>query len=454
MNHDIIIIGGGISGAVAAIAAARCGSDVLVIDKNASLGGTLAACEVGPMMTFHAGDKLAIRGITNEIIERLKKRGKSCGHIYDTTGTTYTVTPFNSDAFKNELDEMLYEAGGKVLYHTMLAKVNMEGDKIDSITVCTPNGLMDLKAKVYIDATGDAALSMMAGVETITGRKEDGLTQPMTLVMKMGGVDFEKLKNKTQDEPEEFMEIHRTDLSFWDKSPRMSFHVYQNRFRKAQKEGRISFDREWILVFQTDNPGEAIINSTRVQGLNPTDIYEHSEAERIGRKQVRELEEFLKNECPGFENSYLVRTGSQIGVRSSRQIVGSYTVTSEDLATEKKFPDVIAHGGYPVDIHSLKKGEENEIPDGIKKFEWGTMYSVPYRALTNDKVKNLLTVGRCISAEFEAVGALRVSPMAGATGHAGGVAAHMAAKGDCNVHNIDIKKMQEALKEQDAYIEI
>ena len=258
MNYDIIIIGGGISGAVAAISAARCGSSVLIVEKNASLGGTLAACEVGPMMTFHAGDKQAIRGITNEIIERLQKGGKSCGHIYDTTGTTYTVTPFNSDAFKNELDEMLFEAGGKVLSHTMLAKVNTSGDKIDSITVCTPNGLMDLKAKVYIDASGDATLSMMAGVETITGRKEDGLTQPMTLVMKMGGVDFETLKNKTQDEPEEFMEIHRTDLSFWDKSPRMSFHVYQNRFKKAQKEGRISFDREWILVLKQITPAKPL----------------------------------------------------------------------------------------------------------------------------------------------------------------------------------------------------
>lgn len=454
MKHDIIIIGGGISGAIAAIAAARCGSDVLIIEKNASLGGTLAACEVGPMMTFHAGDKLAIQGITNELVERLQKRGKSTGHIYDTTGTTYTVTPFNSDALKLELDNMLEEAGGKVLYHTMLASVNKNGDKIESITVCTPNGLMDISAKVYIDATGDATLSMMAGVECITGREQDGLTQPMTLVMKMGNVDFEKLKQMTQEEPEEFMEIHRTDLSFWDKAPKMSFHVYGNRFRKAQAEGRISFDREWILVFETGNPNEAIINSTRVQGLNPTDIYEHSEAERIGRQQVKELEEFLINECPGFENAYLVRTGSQIGVRSSRQIVGTYKVTAADLFKPEKFDDVIAHGGYPVDIHALKKGEENAIPEGIKKMPWGTMYSVPYRALINNQVSNLVTVGRCISAEFEAVGALRVSPMAGATGHAGGIAASLAAKADGNVHNIDIKEMQKILKEQRAYLEI
>lgn len=454
MNHDIIIIGGGISGAVAAISAARCGMDVLIIEKNASLGGTLAACEVGPMMTFHAGDKQAIKGITDEIVQRLKSRGKSCGHIYDTTGTTYTVTPFDSDAFKNELDIMLSEAGGKVLYHTMLAKVNTTGNMIDSITVCTTNGLMDLKAKVYIDATGDANLAYMAGVDCTLGRESDGLTQPMTLIMKMGNVDFVKLKNMTQTEPEEFMEIHRTDLSFWDKAPKMSFHVYGNRFRRAQAEGRISFDREWILVFETMNPGEAIINSTRVQGLNPTDIYQRSEAESIGRQQVRELVEFLRKECPGFENSYLVRTGSQIGIRSSRQIVGSYTVKAADLFEERKFDDVIAHGGYPVDIHSLKKGEENEIPEGIKKFDWGTMYSVPYRALINDKIHNLITVGRCISAEFEAVGALRVSPMAGATGHAGGVAAALAVKGDGNVHAIDIKEMQKTLIEQGAYLEI
>ncbi len=454
MNHDIIIIGGGISGAVAGISAARLGMDVLIIEKNASLGGTLAACEVGPMMTFHAGDKQAIKGITDELIERLKARGKSCGHIFDTTGTTYTVTPFESDALRNELDIMLSEAGGKVLYHTMLAKVNTKGNRIESLTVCTINGLTDVSAKVYIDATGDANLSMMAGVNCVQGRETDGLTQPMTLVMKMGNVDFEKLKSMTQTEPEEFMEIHRTDLSFWDKSPKMSFHVYGNRFRKAQAEGRISFDREWILVFETLNPNEAIINSTRVQGYNPTDIYERSLAESEGRKQVRELVDFLQKECPGFENSYLVRTGSQIGIRSSRQIEGTYKVTSADLFSEKKFDDVIAHGGYPVDIHSLKKGEENEIPDGIKKFEWGTMYSVPYRALINDKTENLITVGRCISAEFEAVGALRVSPMAGATGHAGGVAAFLSVRGDGNVHNINIKEMQKILKDQGAYLEI
>ncbi len=454
MKHDIIIIGGGISGAVAAISAARCGMDVLIVEKNASLGGTLAACEVGPMMTFHAGDKQAIKGITDELVERLKARGKSCGHIFDTTGTTYTVTPFDSDALKNELDIMLAEAGGKVLYHTMLAGVNTAGDMIDSITVCTTNGLMDLSAKVYIDATGDANLAMMSGVSCVQGRETDGLTQPMTLVLKMGNVDFEKLKNMTQTEPEEFMEIHRTDLSFWDKAPKMSFHVYGNRFRRAQAEGRISFDREWILVFETMNPKEAIINSTRVQGYNPTDIYERSRAEAVGRAQVRELVKFLQKECPGFENSYPVRTGSQIGIRSSRQIEGTYKVTSADLFGQKRFDDVIAHGGYPVDIHSLKKGEENEIPDGIKKFEWGTMYSVPYRALINDKINNLITVGRCISAEFEAVGALRVSPMAGATGHAGGVAAYLAVRGNGNVHDIDTKELQKILVEQGAYLEI
>ncbi len=454
MDYDVIIIGGGISGAIAGISASRLGARCLIIEKNASLGGTLASCEVGPMMTFHAGDKQVIRGITDELIQRLYKKGKSTGHIYDTTGTTYTVTPFNSDALKSELDDMTAESGCKVLYHTMIAKANVKDGKIESITVCTPNGLMDLSAKVYIDATGDATLSMMAGVDVKVGREEDGLTQPMTLVMKMANVDFARLKQMTREEPEEFMPIHRTDLSFWDKAPKMSFHVYANRFKKAQSEGRISFDREWILVFETLNPNEAIINSTRVQGLNPIDIYEHSDAERIGRQQVRELEEFLKNECPGFENSYLVRTGAQIGVRSSRQIVGTYTVTTEDLASEKKFSDTIAHGGYPVDIHSLKKGEENEIPDGIKKFEWGTMYSVPYRALTNDKVDNLITVGRCISAEFEAVGALRVSPMAGAIGHAGGVGAYLASKNDSNYHNVDIKELQRVLIDQGAYLEI
>ena len=106
------------------------------------------------------------------------------------------------------------------------------------------------------------------------------------------------------------------------------------------------------------------------------------------------------------------------------------------------------------DSETIKKGEENAIPEGIRKMPWGTMYSVPYRALINNQVTNLITVGRCISAEFEAVGALRVSPMAGATGHAGGVAASLAAKKDGNVHNVDIKELQKVLKEQKAYLEL
>ena len=134
-------------------------------------------------------------------------------------------------------------------------------------------------------------------------------------------------------------------------------------------------------------------------------------------------------------------------------MVGKYTVTYDDLASERRFPDVIAHGGYPVDIHS-SDGTEKNGDGGIKKFEYGTMYSVPYRAIVNDHVKNLLTVGRCLSAEFEAVGALRVSPMAGAVGHAGGVAAHLAAQNGCPTDEIDVKRLQEILLSQGAFLEL
>ncbi|MBO5198645.1 MAG: FAD-dependent oxidoreductase [Lachnospiraceae bacterium] len=117
-KYDVVVVGGGISGCMAAIAAARAGSAVLLVEKYGFLGGTLTACGTGPMMTFHAGDKLVVRGICNELIERLKKKGLSTGHIFDTIRYTYTVTPFDAEGMKRELEEMCIEAGVTLLYHT------------------------------------------------------------------------------------------------------------------------------------------------------------------------------------------------------------------------------------------------------------------------------------------------------------------------------------------------
>ncbi len=176
-EFDVVICGGGVSGCTAAIAAARSGASVLVIAQNGYLGGSLTACGVGPMMTFHAGEKQVIRGIMQELVDALKARGWSSGHVADTKQYTSTITPFSAEGLKLILDEKLRQAGCEVLFHTFLGHVNVEDGAICSITVCNKDGLHELSGRVFVDATGDGDLAAWSG-ETMTKGTPGGRSCP------------------------------------------------------------------------------------------------------------------------------------------------------------------------------------------------------------------------------------------------------------------------------------
>ncbi len=450
-NYDIIVVGGGISGAIAAIAAARSGSKVLVVEQYGFLGGMLTAAGVGPMMTFHVEDKQVIQGITGELIDRMVRKGKSPGHIIDAIGYTYTVTPFDAEWMKHELEIMLLENECEILYHSMLAEVEVLDGKIKSITVCNKAGLTKLYAKVFVDATGDGDLSAWAGVDFIKGREKDGALQPMTANVKMANVNTDVIRFFIKNNPDEFPYL-KGNTDPLDRASKLSVIGFEKNVEKAKEAGDINYNWECLLFFETNNPDEVVVNTTRIHGYDSTDPWSLSEAEIIGRKQVRELERFLKNYVPGFEKSTMIYSGPSIGVRSSRQIKGIYTLKHQDILTGRKFNDVIAQAGYPIDVHS-PDGREEVIKDDMH-LKPGVMYSVPYRCLINAKVTNLITVGRCISTTFEAQGAIRTTPTAGAIGHGGGIAASLAAKNDISCSDIDTIELQNLLKSQGAFIDI
>jgi hypothetical protein len=450
-KFDIIVVGGGISGAVAAISAARNGSKVLIVEQHGFLGGMLTAAGVGPMMTFHVEDRQVVQGITGELIDRMIKKGKSPGHIIDAIGYTYTVTPFDAEWMKHELELMLLENQCEVLYHSMLAGVEVENGIIKSITVCNKAGLTKLYSKVFLDATGDGDLSAWAGVDFIKGREKDGAVQPMTANVKMANVNTDVIRAFIKDNPDEFPYL-QGNASLLDVASKLSVSGFVKTLDKAKEAGVVTYRWEGLLFFETNNPGEVIVNTTRIHGYDSTDPWSLSEAEIVGRKQVRELELFLRDYVPGFENATMIYSGPSIGVRSSRQIKGVYTLNQQDILTGRKFNDVIAHAGYPIDVHS-PDGKEEIIKDNMH-LRPGVMYSVPYSCLINDKVTNLITVGRCISTTFEAQGAIRTTPTAGAIGHGGGIAASLAAKNNICCSNIDIAELQSLLQHQGAFLNI
>lgn len=434
---DVVVLGGGVSGCMAAFAAAKQGAKTLLVEQYGFLGGSLTNAGVGPMMTFHAGSRQVVTGLPQELVERMTAKQGCIGHIEDTTGYASSVTPFDAEIMKLVLDELAQEFGVDVLFHATLVGANVEKGVLQSVVVQTKSGALELQGAVFIDATGDGTLAFTAGADVRQGRDADGLCQPMTTNMKVSGVDVETVKEEIRKNQANF---NVKDLSSMERSPRLSMAGFYKEFDKAKRDGLLHTEREDVLLFETVNPGEVIVNTTRIVKLNPVDPWDLSRAEREGRKQAHELIRFFRESCVGFANAVLVSTGVQIGVRESRRVMGDYVLTQEDLLESRYFEDTVALGGYPIDIHN---------PTGAKTetthLKPGQYYFIPLRSLIVKGFENLLVCGRCMSATHEAGAAIRVTPIAMGVGQAAGAAAGLASTKCVPVRNLEIVQIHDAL---------
>lgn len=441
---DVIVAGGGVSGCMAALSASRQGARTLIVERYGFLGGSLTNAGVGPMMTFHAGKRQVVTGLPQELIDRMIEKGGCAGHIEDTTGYASSITPFDAEILKVTLDEMMSQSGVEVLFHACLTGVEKDGEAIRALQVQTRGGKLELRGTVFIDATGDATLSFLAGADVRQGRNSDGLCQPMTTNLKVRCVDVERVKAEIRNKPHNF---NVKDPSAMDRAPLLAMAGFYEEFNAAKVAGEISTEREDVLLFETVRPGEVIINTTRVIRLNPIDAWELSFAEIEGRKQAHELIYFLRKRCAGFERAELISTGVQIGVRESRRVMGEYLLTAEDLLSSKIFDDSVVLGGYPIDIHNPAGAKTNTT-----HLEPGRYYSIPLRSMIVKGFDNLMVCGRCISATHEAVAAVRVTPIAMGMGQAAGAAAALSAKKSGKLRELNVADVQKTLKAMGASI--
>ncbi len=408
-KYDLIVLGGGITGTCAAIAAGRQGLKVLLIEKGGSLGGAMVNMYVNPFMRYFTGvyseRNIINKGLFLEILNELKKMGGMA-----------SFNCFNEEYMKLVLDRKCRDAGVDVLFHAHFTEVEKEGDTIKTISVETRMGKYTFDADTFIDASGDAMLAYKAGCPVQIGREEDNACQPMTLCFRMAGVNIKRFKAA---------------------KPKI-----QALYKKFQAEGKIKNPRENILSFIHTSEGVLHLNSTRVVGLSPLDPFDISKAEMIAREQMMELFYFLKENAPGCKKATLLSSAPEIGVRESRMIVGKYTITAEDLLTCREFEDSVAVGCYSVDIHS---------PDGsgttIKKIPAGKWYHIPYRALLPQNADNLLVAGRTVSATHEAQSAYRVLPIVASIGEAAGLAAALAKKEGAALSALPMDRLHTLLTE-------
>ncbi|WNR42870.1 FAD-dependent oxidoreductase [Paenibacillus roseipurpureus] len=436
INADVVVIGGGPAGLNAAIAAGRTGAKTVLIERYGFLGGMSTIALVYPWMTFHAEDgRQVIRGIAQEIIDRLMALGASPGHLRDTVGFVRTVTPYDPEIYKVLAMDMLHEAGVKLLLHSFVDEVQTEDNRIISITLTGKSGRFQVSGRVFVDTTGDADVAHLAGAPCELGRMGDGLTQPMTMKFRMKGVNVPAVKQYMIDHPDEF--YYKTPFQELAQLPLTAV----GGFSRHWKEWGPAIPRSDVLFFIGPADDEVLVNTTRVQGLDGTQVEDLTKAEEISRKQVLQVAEFMKKYLPGFEKATISQVGAQIGVRETRRIKGQYMLTMDDVIEGKKFPDVIGRSGYPIDLHDPKG-------NGVKAawIQGDGTYDIPYGCLLPIKIVNLLAAGRCISTTHEALGTTRLSPSCMATGQAAGTAAALSLSYGDEPKNVPIEKLQHLLR--------
>ena len=419
-KYDLIVVGGGFAGCGAAVASAREGLKVLLIERTNALSGAANSNLVMPFMPYRTSMvdenggkyyKYLSRGIFEEVVERLTDAGRSDKFNFD------------NEYLKLVLNRMAIDAGVNLLFNATVISAVREGDRVKSVTVYGKGKTYELEADYFIDATGDANLIAMTGFPFRVGREQDSLCQPMTLCFRVAGVN-----------EKEFFELYRKG-------------AINERYKALKAEGKIRNPREDVLVFRVLTDGMLHFNTTRVVKLDPTDIFAVTKAEIEAREQVYEMLDFLKSEFECFKNAHIASTAVEIGTRESRMIDGEYTIRGNELKTCPRYDDSIAVGNYDIDIHNPEGSGTSHY-----YFPQGEYYEIPYRTLIPKNAENLLVAGRCISADHEAQASIRIMPIVCTLGQAAGTAIAIAKRDKTNVKSVNIPELQQKLIDNGAVI--
>ena len=454
-NADVVVVGGGPSGIAAACAAARTGASCLLVEKNGCLGGMMTLGMVMPLAARSDTKGNHFGGILEEFIqETIRVTKQYCG----TESKDHRLYS-SPHIMKFVALDMLTKSGVDILFHGMLADVVREGDEIKGLIVCTKSGLTAIEGKIFIDATGDGDIIAGAGeafvmgsepgvlsglIETgldtehdgchYAGYSKDGRMQPASTMFTMGNVDYET--------GSQFINRRLTFADLGMTREQFLALPYANTpgFVIDEASEEVPLPQGRILFFRTRRPGEVIINMTRITDVNGSDALDLSQAEILAQKQMIYVLDFLIQFVPGFEKAYLLESGSALGVRETRRLVGQYVLSGREAITCVPFDDVIAHGSYIIDIHD-PQGRKKAIGGDIQ----GDCYDIPYRTLLPKTVNNLLAVGRCISTDHVAHSSTRIQGTCMLTGQAAGTAAAMALQKGCLAAQLPVGELQERL---------
>jgi len=436
---DVLVVGGGPAGLMAALAAAEDGLNVALIENRSFVGGNMT---IGlPVLGFlgQKGNQI-IKGIPQKFIDRLKERGEASEHR--PCPLHMSITLVEPEAVKNVGLEMLTEAGVDVLLYAFCAGVIKDGDTLKGTIIESKSGREAILAKVIIDCTGDADVAFRSGVPCEQGNEQGGV-QPPTLMFCLAGVDTDKLRNSIAEEPRTYL----TDFipaEYFGQNHQFIVVGLRSLIQKAEEDG-LKLPTERTIVITGLRKGEVWVNMTRVNGVDGTNPESLTHGEMEGRRQIVDIQKYLTEYVPGFENAYFTKMAPFIGIRETRRIVGEYVMTADDILGCARFDDAVAVASYPLDLH-------HPVGGGCTLTWCGDCYDIPFRSLVPQKVSNLLVAGRCISTTHEAMSAIRVMAPCMAMGEAAGRAAKMAVRDGVAPARVNVGKLRGELKEAGAYL--
>lgn len=433
---DLVVAGGGPAGCCAALAGARRGLRVLLLEATGCLGGMGTAglvCAFDPMAN---GETRLVRGIMGEIVDAMHRRGQLGPFVTpDNWRRRYHCwTAFHPEGLKQLLDDLMVEAGVAVRFFTRVCAAQAEDQAVQGLICADVEGLRYVPARAVVDATGDAAVAAQCGAACRQAGRDTPRIMPATMTMLLCDIHWEECGGDRQ-----YAEQHRL-------------------FLEAIEDGHFSLrDRQMAGGLDPIGPHLGYLNSGHIFDLDATSTRSLSDGMMEGRRRLHEFVDFFRKYVPWGRDAALACTGALLGVRESRRVVGDSELTGDDILARRQFPDQIGVFNKFIDIHPYDCSDEEwerfvDQKDRSGRIGPGECFGLPYGMIVARGWRNLWVAGRCAATDVPAQGSVRVMPAAGMMGQAAGVAASLALRDAVPAGAVDRPALISALRDQGAYL--